>query len=198
MIEISKRSDYIKYSFDNDKDNKRLKLLIILSPIFIASFDNGDYELEFLNNTIENSKFPYGLYPHFFDGFDKDHYRDSYKNYDLAEDIFLTLDEKIEFYVNPMDDEYVLALKTLLEKLILDDNNLNELLIYFELIRDDIVRNGRRSILANGIQGFYLQKYVVVWMIELCNKITDQNPSLNSQLNPIFELANNLKTPRQK
>ncbi len=51
MIEINKNKNFIKYSFPNDKKNTRLKLLVTLSPIFIACFDNGNYELEFLKKS---------------------------------------------------------------------------------------------------------------------------------------------------
>ena len=55
-VAIEKSYDSIKLIFPNDIESKRLKLLVILSPIFIASFDNGTYELEFLKNTIKKSK----------------------------------------------------------------------------------------------------------------------------------------------
>ncbi len=198
MTEIINTSDYVKYTFANDGDNKRLKLLVILSPIFIASFDNGDYELSFLKKTIENSKFPYGLYPNFFEDFNLNEYFGEYENYKSKEDIVLRNDNKIDFIINPMDDEYIESLKTIIECLILDDNNRDKLLSYFEEIRDDIVINGRRSIIANGIQGFYLQKYVVVWMIDLCNMILDKYPNYEDRVRPIYNLSNNLKTPRTK
>lgn len=67
---------------------------------------------------------------------------------------------------------------------------------YFKEIRDDIVINGRRSILANGIQAFYLSKYVVVWMLDLISFIKEKNPGAFKYLLPIYKLASNLKTPR--
>ena len=61
-MKIENNITYTKLVFPNDEKNNNLKLLVILSPIFIASFDSGKEDLEFLNKTIENSKFPYGLY----------------------------------------------------------------------------------------------------------------------------------------
>ena len=63
-------------------------------------------------------------------------------------------------------------------------------------MRDDIAINGRRSIIANGIQAFYLNKYVVAWIIDLINFIKENNPDSYKYLQPIFDLINNLKTPR--
>lgn len=197
MISVEKNQDFIRLIFPSDNKYKRLRLLVILSPIFIASFDSGKNQLEFLKNTIDNSKFAYGLYPKFFEGFDIDDYRKAYKDYQVKEDIYLNENNGIEFVVNPMDDSYLDSLICLIDKLIIDENNLNYFLDYFAKIRNDIVINGRRSILANGIQGFYLSKYVVVWMIDLCNHLLRDNPNLLEKLNPIYSLSNNLKTISQ-
>ena len=197
MINIEKNKDFIRLIFSSDDNFKKLRLLVILSPIFIASFDSGKNQLEFLKNTIDNSKFAYGLYPKFFEGFDIDDYRKSYKDYQVKEDIYINENNDIEFVVNPMDDSYLDSLICLIDKLIIDENNLNYFLDYFAKIRNDIVINGRRSILANGIQGFYLSKYVVVWMIDLCNHLLRENPDLLEKLNPIYSLSNNLKTISQ-
>lgn len=197
MISVEKNQDFIRLIFPSDDKYKRLRLLVILSPIFIASFDSGKNQLEFLKNTIDNSKFAYGLYPKFFESFDIDDYRKSYKDYQVKEDIYLNENKDIEFVVNPMDDSYLDSLTCLIDKLIIDENNLNYFLDYFSKIRNDIVINGRRSILANGIQGFYLSKYVVVWMIDLCDYLLRDNPDLYEKLNPIYSLSNNLKTISQ-
>lgn len=194
MIEIEKNKDYIKYSFLNDGDNNRLKLLVTLSPIFIACFDNGSYELEFLKNTIKKSDYPYGLYPNFFEGFDKDSYFKEYENKKVNEDIILKRDGSINFYVNPMEEKYVIALKNLIEGLILDSEANKYWNEYFKKIRNDIVINGRRSIIANGIQGFYLNKYVLVWMMDLCDYIKENNYNLYEDILPIYHLSSNLKT----
>ena len=194
MIRINKQKDFIRLIFPSDDKYRRLRLLVILSPIFIASFDSGKNQLEFLKNTIDKSKFAYGLYPKFFENFDIDDYRKSYKDYQVMEDIYLNENKDIEFVVNPMDDSYLDSLTCLIDKLIIDENNLNYFLDYFAKIRNDIVINGRRSILANGIQGFYLSKYVVVWMIDLCDYLLRDNPDLYEKLNPIYSLSNNLKT----
>lgn len=195
-ISIEKSHGSIKLIFPNDIKSKRLRLLVILSPIFIASFDNSTYELEFLKNTIKESKYPYGLYPNFFNDFNIKDYRDSYENYKFREDIFLNFKNEIEFIVNPMNDIYVKALSGLIEALIIDDKSNEYFTNYFAKIRDDIVINGRRSIIANGIQGFYLSKYIVVWMMDLCNYLKKNNPKIYKDIIPIYELSNNLKSIR--
>lgn len=186
-------------SFSNDKDNHKLKLLVILSPILIASFDNGDYELEFLKKTIENSKYPYGLYPCFFKDFNKKSYLKENENSNndiITEDIILNKDNTIDFYFNPISDTYLISLIAMVDSLIEDTNNREILLKYFDKMRDDIVINGRRSIIANGIQAFYLNKYVLVWMLDLFAFIKEKNPEKFTYLLPIYNLINNLKTPR--
>ncbi len=83
----------------------------------------------------------------------------------------------------------------IVDTLIEDDSNRKELLKYFDKMRDDIVINGRRSIIANGIEAFYLNKYVVVWMLELIELIKTKKPGASRFLGPIFDLVSNLKTP---
>lgn len=195
-LEIEKNKDYVKLIFPNDLENKRLRLLVILSPILIASFDNGSYELEFLKNSIEKSKFPYGLYPNFFQDFSIENYRKSYENYNSAEDIFLNKENEIELIINPMENQYIDSLARIIESIIIDPKANSFYTDYFKEIRNDIVINGRRSILANGIQGFYLSKYVVVWMIDIVNFIKENNPDAYKDLELIENLTNNLKTPR--
>lgn len=191
--------DSFSISIINDDQNEKLKLLVILSPIFIASFDNGNSKLEFLKKTIENSSFPYGLYPNFFDNFNKDQYFADYKDWDknsIKEDIILNENGTIDFYINPISNYYLISLLAMIDCLIEDDSNRKELLQYFAKMRDDIVINGRRSILANGIQAFYLNKYVVVWMIELIDFIKNNNPNKALYLKTIEDAVSKLKTPR--
>ncbi|WP_151409128.1 hypothetical protein [Anaerococcus sp. Marseille-P9784] len=195
-LEIEKNKDYVKVIFPNDLEYKRLRLLVTLSPILIASFDNGRYELEFLKNSIEKSKFPYALYPNFFQGFSIENYRKYYANYNPAEDVFLNKENNIEFIINQMDNQYINALTSIIENVIIDPKANYYFTDYFKEIRNDIVINGRRSILTNGIQGFYLSKYVVVWMIDIINFIKENNPKAYEDLKIIEFLANNLKTPR--
>lgn len=64
-VNKSQKSSAFRISFSNDENNEKLRLLAILSPIFIASFDNGAYELEYLKDSIANSSYEFGLYPHF-------------------------------------------------------------------------------------------------------------------------------------
>lgn len=201
--EISQNSSKIKDCFSltivNDNDNEKLKLLVILSPIFIAAFDNGEYELEFLKKNIETSLYPFALYPRFFNNFDKKNYLAVYKNRDktiLTEDIILNADNTIDFYFNTLENKYLISLLSMVDSLIEDKNNRKNLLKYFDKMRDDIVINGRRSIIANGIQAFYLNKYVVVWIIDLINFIKENNPDSYKYLQAIFDLINTLKTPR--
>ncbi len=195
---MEKACDYgalreVKFIMDNDKENEKLMLLVILSPIFIACFDSSIEELDFFREKISNSNFPYGLYPEFFP-FDENIYRRFYKNRENKEDIFLNEEGLIEFTINPIKDKYILALAYLLEKLVEDDNNRKKLLKYFDKIRNDIVINGRRSILANGIQAFYLSKYVLVWMIEIMDKLMDKEKKSEIYLKPLYERLTNLKT----
>lgn len=203
LEEISQNKSEIKNCFSikivNDNDNEKLKLLVILSPIFISTFDNGNYELEFLRETIENSSYPFALYPNFFESFNKCQYFKDYRgndNENITEDIILREDKAIEFYFNSLPEIYLKSLLAMVDALIEDDSNRQMLLQYFEQMRDDIVINGRRSILANGIQAFYLNKYVVVWMLDLINFIKENDPDSYKYLQPIFDLINNLKTPR--
>lgn len=191
--------DSFSISITNDDMNEKLKLLVILSPIFIASFDNGSSELEFLKKTIEKSAYPYGLYPYFFENFDKDKYLTEYKDWDrifIREDIVLNEDGSIDFYINPLPDSYLLSLIAMIDSLIENDSNRKDMLKYFAKMRDDIVINGRRSILANGIEAFYLNKYVVVRMLELIDLIKNKNPNKASYLEAIEKAINKLKTPR--
>lgn len=194
MIDIKKNTDYIKFSFKNDENNNRLRLLVTLSPIFIASFDNGNEELEFLKDTIKISNFPYGLYPNFFEGFNREKYLSSYENLKANEDIILNHDGVIDFYINPIDEKYIMALKTLIESLIINEASNKYWTKFFKEIRNDIVINGRRSILANGIQAFYLNKYVLVWMMDLCDYIKENNLKDYSNVKAIYDLSSNLKT----
>lgn len=189
----SQRLSGLRISFSNDDKDEKLRLLVILSPILIASFDNGACELEFLKESIENSPYEFGLYPHFFANFDKNQY---FMEDRSADDIYLSPDEFIYFSFNDLDEKYLPSLACLIDELIINDANRKELLAYFREIRDDIVINGRRSILANGIQAFYLSKYVVVWMLDLISFIKEKNPGDFKYLLPIYELASNLKTPR--
>ncbi|WP_306485091.1 hypothetical protein [Anaerococcus sp.] len=182
----------VKFIMDNDKENDKLMLLVILSPIFLACFDSSIEELDFFREKISNSNFPYGLYPEFFP-FDENIYRRFYKNRENKEDIFLNEEGLIEFTINPIKDKYILALAYLLEKLVEDDNNRKKLLKYFDKIRNDIVINGRRSILANGIQAFYLSKYVLVWMIEIMDKLIAEEIDGNIYLKDIYNRLENLK-----
>ena len=194
----SQFEDCFCLEIENDPDDEKLRLLVILSPIFIAAFDNGNIELEFLKKTIENSSYPFALYPDFFGNFDKDQYFKAYETKDegkITEDIILRENKIIEFYFNSLPEAYLKSLLAMIDGLIEDDSNRRNLLQYFDQMRDDIVINGRRSILANGIQAFYLNKYVVVWMLDLFAFIQKNKADVLPYLNPIMDLVNSLKTP---
>lgn len=194
----SQFEDCFCLEIENDPDDEKLKLLVILSPIFIAAFDNGNVELEFLKKTIENSSYPFALYPDFFGDFDKKEYFKAYEDKDegkITEDIILREDKIIEFYFNSLPEAYLKSLLAMVDGLIEDDSNRRNLLHYFDQMRDDIVINGIRSILANGIQAFYLNKYVVVWMLDLFSFIQKNKADVSSFLDPIMDLVNDLKTP---
>lgn len=194
----SQFEDCFCLEIENDPEGEKLKLLVILSPIFIAAFDNGNVELEFLKKTIKNSSYPFALYPDFFGDFDKKEYFKAYEDKDegkITEDIILREDKIIEFYFNSLPEAYLKSLLAMVDGLIEDDSNRRNLLQYFDQMRDDIVINGRRSILANGIQAFYLNKYVVVWMLDLYAFIQKNKADVSSFLDPIMDLVNSLKTP---
>lgn len=182
----------IKFIFSCGDNLTKLRLLVTLSPIFIACFDSSEVELSYFREKIEKSNFSYGLYPNFF-SFDENAYRKFYAENEMKEDIYLTEDRDIVFSLNPLDDKYILALTYLLEKLIIDGNNREKLTDYFAKMRDDIVINGRRSILANGIQAFYLSKYVVVWMLIFCEGLMETYEDARFYLDPIYEKINKLK-----
>ena len=194
----SQFEDCFCLEIENDPEDEKLKLLFILSPIFIAAFDNGNVELEFLKKNIENSSYPFALYPNFFGNFDKSQYFKAYEDKGegkITEDIILREDNIIEFYFNSLPEAYLKSLLAMVDGLIEDDSNRRNLLQYFDQMRDDIVINGRRSILANGIQAFYLNKYVVVWMLNLFAFIKENKADVSSLLDPIMDLVNSLKTP---
>lgn len=181
----------VKFIIKSDEDYKNLKLLVILSPIFLACFDSSKEELLYFRENLETSNFTYALYPKFFPFSEKD-YRAFYENVENREDIYLNENKEIEFSLNPLLDKYILSLAYLIEKLIVDEKNKNALLDYFDQIRDDIVINGRRSILANGIQAFYLSKYVLVWALIFCENLMKEKEG-EIFLNPIYERINSLK-----
>lgn len=193
-IKTEKIQNKTVISFETDEDFEILRLLVILSPIFIATFDSSENELEYFKNNLECSNFKFGLYENFFENFSKESYFDFYKNHPKNEDIIVNEDMTIDFSINELDDIYLLSLVEMIEKLIIDEKNRKKLLIYFKKIRNDIVINGRRSILANGIQAFYLSKYVLVWALDLY-KLIGLN---NSYIFLIYELTNNLKRPIKK
>ena len=194
----SQFEDCFCLEIENDPEDEKLKLLVILSPIFIAAFDNGRSELKFLKKTIENSSYPFALYPHFFGDFDKDQYFKANRDRadkKITEDIILRQEGIIEFYFNSLPEAYLKSLIAMVDALIEDDSNRKILLKYFDKMRDDIVINGRRSIIANGIQAFYLNKYVLVWMLDLYDFVKENKADVLPYLDPIMALVNELKTP---
>lgn len=195
-LEKTSEEEKIIINFKNDKENEILRLLVILSPIFITIFDNST-SLEFFKKNLEKSNFEYGLYPNFFENFSKEKYFKFYKSHDKIEDIILKEDESIDFKINYIEDKYLLALVALIE-VIFSKYNRKNLIRYFKEIRNDIVINGRRSILANDIYAFYLSKYLVNWALDLMKiaKYKDKNRYL--YIDEIYKLTNNLKRPIKK
>ncbi|MDD7305867.1 MAG: hypothetical protein PUG67_04690 [Peptoniphilaceae bacterium] len=194
-IRATNKEDRLTFSFKTDPKFASLRLLVILSPIFISIFDSGKTDLEFFVKTLEESNFKYGLYEKFFQDFSFDTYLTYYQNHQANEDIIVDKNLNVDFTVNMMDDVYILALNAMIESLILDKRICDKLLTYFSKMRNDIVINGRRSILANSIQAFYLSKYVVIWALDLYKIIENNHPKLYPYILPIYELTNNLKTP---
>lgn len=203
LVEVFIREDkkendsFYKIIFENDKENEIAYILAILSPIFIACFDNGYEELSFLKDSIKKSRFPYGLNP-FFSKIYKQAFDFEKKSIDQSpnDDICLDPNNIVNLTINPMEDIYLKSLLCLIDKLVLDDSNRKKLLEYFDGVDYNILINGRRSILSNGIQAFYLRKYVAVWMIDLIKLVLENNPEYKIILNPIYDLTSNLKTPR--
>ena len=195
-LEKTSEEEKIIINFKNDKENESLKLLVILSPIFITIFDNST-SLDFFKKNLEKSNFEYGLYPNFFENFSKKNYFEFYKSHDKIEDIILKEDESIDFKINYLENKYLLALVAMIE-VIFSKYNRKNLIRYFKEIRNDIVINGRRSILANDIYAFYLSKYLVNWALDLMKIARYKDKNRYLYIDEIYKLTNNLKRPIKK
>lgn len=190
--EVSEK-DKIRILIENDKKDEILKLLVILSPIFITIFDNSN-NLSFFRENLKYSNFTYGLYPNFFEGFDRNKYFNFYNIHDKNEDIILNEDNTIIFTVNYIEKKYIISLIALME-VVFEKYNRRMLIDYFKKIRNDIVINGRRSILANDIYAFYLSKYLINWALDLMKIARYKDSERFELIRPIYELSNNLKRP---
>lgn len=195
-LEKTDQKEKIIINFKNDKEDETLRLLVILSPIFITIFDNST-NLEFFRENLEKSNFEYGLYPNFFEDFSKEKYFKFYKDHEKIEDIILNEDESIDFTLNILEDKYILALVSLIE-VIFSKYNRKNLIMYFKEIRNDIVINGRRSILANDIYAFYLSKYLVNWALDLMTIARYKDRQRYFYIEEIYKLTNKLKRPIKK
>lgn len=195
-LEKTDEKEKIILNFKNDKEDETLRLLVILSPIFITIFDNST-NLEFFRESLEKSNFEYGLYPNFFEDFSKEKYFKFYKDHKKIEDIILNEDENIDFTLNILEDKYILALVSMIE-VIFSKYNRKILIRYFKEIRNDIVINGRRSILANDIYAFYLSKYLVNWALDLMTIARYKDRQRYFYIEEIYKLTNNLKRPIKK
>lgn len=195
-LEKIDEKEKIIINFKNDKENETLRLLVILSPIFITIFDNST-NLEFFRENLEKSNFKYGLYPNFFEDFSKEKYFEFYENNKKIEDIILNKDESIDFTINYIENKYILALLAMIE-VIFSKYNRKNLINYFKEIRNDIVINGRRSILANDIYAFYLSKYLVNWALDLMKIARYKDKERYFYIEEIYKLTNNLKRPIKK
>ena len=192
-LENTNDVDKVIISINNDKNFESLRLLVILSPIFITIFDNST-SLEFFKKNLEESNFEYGLYPNFFEDFSKDAYFEFYRKNEKKEDIILNENNEINFTINLVEDKYILSLVSLIE-VIFSKHNRKNLIEYFEEIRDDIVINGRRSIIANDIYAFYLSKYLVNWALDLMKIVRYKDKNRFKYIKEIYKLTNNLKRP---
>ena len=192
-LENTNDVDKVIISINNDKDFESLRLLVILSPIFITIFDNST-SLEFFKKNLEESNFEYGLYPNFFEDFSKDAYFEFYRKNEKKEDIILNENNEINFTINLVEDKYILSLVSLIE-VIFSKYNRKNLIEYFEEIRNDIVINGRRSIIANDIYAFYLSKYLVNWALDLMKIVRYKDKNRFKYIKEIYKLTNNLKRP---
>ncbi|MDU2829605.1 MAG: hypothetical protein E7C03_03890 [Anaerococcus sp.] len=195
-LEKTNQKEKIILNFKNDKENETLRLLVILSPIFITIFDNST-NLEFFRENLGKSNFEYGLYPNFFEDFSKEKYFEFYKNHEKFEDIILNEDDSIDFTINLLENKYILALASLIE-VIFSKYTRKNLIRYFKEIRNDIVINGRRSILANDIYAFYLSKYLVNWALDLMKIARYKDKERYLYIEEIYKLTNNLKRPIKK
>lgn len=195
-LEKIDEKEKIIINFKNDKENETLRLLVILSPIFITIFDNST-NLEFFRENLEKSNFKYGLYPNFFEDFSKEKYFKFYENHKKIEDIILNEDESIDFTINYIENKYILALLAMIE-VIFSKYNRKNLITYFKEIRNDIVINGRRSIIANDIYAFYLSKYLVNWALDLMKIARYKDKERYFYIEEIYKLTNNLKRPIKK
>lgn len=195
-LENTNDVDKVIISINNDKNFESLRLLVILSPIFITIFDNST-SLEFFKKNLEESNFEYGLYPNFFEDFSKDAYFEFYRKNEKKEDIILNENNEINFTINLVEDKYILSLVSLIE-VIFSKYNRKNLIEYFEEIRNDIVINGRRSIIANDIYAFYLSKYLVNWALDLMKIAKYKDKDRFIYIKEIYKLTNNLKRPIKK
>lgn len=195
-LENTNDVDKVIISINNDKNFESLRLLVILSPIFITIFDNST-SLEFFKKNLEESNFEYGLYPNFFEGFSKEAYFEFYIKNEKKEDIILNENNEINFTVNLVEDKYILSLVSLIE-VIFSKYNRKNLIEYFEEIRNNIVINGRRSIIANDIYAFYLSKYLVNWALDLMKIAKYKDKDRFIYIKEIYKLTNNLKRPIKK
>ncbi|WP_276877691.1 hypothetical protein, partial [Anaerococcus hydrogenalis] len=133
-------------------------------------------------------------YPNFFQDFSEKSYFEFYKNHSKKEDIILNENNRIAFTINLIEDKYILSLIALIE-VIFSKYTRKNLISYFKEIRNDIVINGRRSILANDIYAFYLSKYLVNWAIDLMKIARYKDKDRFIYINEIYKLTNNLKRP---
>ncbi|MCI5839153.1 MAG: hypothetical protein MRZ81_01190, partial [Peptoniphilaceae bacterium] len=101
-------SDFeIKFEIDDFAEEK-IKLLVTLSPIFNAIFDNGkkDEYCSFLKDLSKKSKYEYALYDNFFSDFNL---KNIEKNTTEFEDINIK-DGFICFKFNNLANKYILGL----------------------------------------------------------------------------------------
>ncbi|MDD7382979.1 MAG: hypothetical protein SOZ89_01260 [Peptoniphilaceae bacterium] len=188
-------SDFeIKFEIDDFAEEK-IKLLVTLSPIFNAIFDNGkkDEYCSFLKDLSKKSKYEYALYDNFFSDFNL---KNIEKNTTEFEDINIK-DGFICFKFNNLANKYILGLVSMIETLVLNTSQRKLLLNYFKDLSDVIVKNSRRAVISNGNRAFILSKYVVVWFMELVKIIRIKFPDNYKYVKAIENLNLNLKLPKE-
>ncbi|MDO4594311.1 MAG: hypothetical protein Q4B52_02935 [Tissierellia bacterium] len=183
-------ADYIEIKMERNFD--KVKLLAILSPLFMTMFNSDNFS--FFNFLNERSKYQFAIFPNFFD-FDESKYMKHLEEDKLYEDIIYGKD--IIYRINFMKDHYLTALIALLFYYIEDDKKRIELLDYFSGMKDRTVINGRRSALANGLRGFYLSKYIAVWLKDLFEEIKEEDKHYFSYIKEVYELNENLRDIRK-
>lgn len=99
--------------------------------------------------------------------------------------------------MDSVPEKYAFAAAALLKGVLYSEEALDELSEYFSEAVESMVVRGKNSGHDNGIQGYYFSDYFARWglrLIELAKKGLSEEESM--LINPLYELWNNLDTPR--